>query len=148
MFMVWRLKWQRWKIGRSYAKDYKKLQKEKASREKFGEHDAEEYYAVREVEREIEFEVGRRLYDEARSLDVEIPPHSDSEMWVDDAVGERTWLSSKGRAQVRKLIDEEKARRFEVKTQWVTRLILPVLGLLIGVLGAITGLIAVLHQKK
>jgi hypothetical protein len=148
MFKVWRLRWQRWSIQRSCAKDYNKLKREKAPREKFGELDAEEYYAVQEVEQELDCEIGRRLWGEARSLDVETPPLSDDQMWFHHADGERVWLTSKGRAQVRKLIDEEKARRFEVKTQWVTRLILPLLGLIIGVLGAITGLIAVLHQKK
>ena len=148
MFKVWQLRWGRWKIQRLFAKDHQKLVKEKAPREKFDELGAEEYYAVREIERDIDSEIGLRLIREARSLDVEIPPPSDSPMWVRGDDGVRIWLSSKGRAKARKSIDEEKARRFEVKTQWVTRLILPLLGLLIGVLGAITGLIAVLHQKK
>jgi hypothetical protein len=148
MFKVWQLRWRRRTIQRLCANDHKKLTKEKASREKFEELDAEEYFAVRGVELEIDFEISRRLCDEARFLDVEIPPPSDTQMRFHGDDGQRIWLSSKGRAQVRKLIDEEKARRFEVKTLWVARLILPFLGLIIGVLGAITGLIAVLHQKR
>jgi hypothetical protein len=148
MFKVWQLRWSLWKIQRAFAKDHQKLVKEKASREEFEKLDAAEYFEVRDVEREIDCQIGRHLFDVARSLDVEIPSRSDSEMWTTRDDDMRVWLSSKGRAKVRKSVDEEKARRFEVKTQWVTRLILPLLGLLIGVLGAITGLIAVLHQKK
>jgi hypothetical protein len=148
MFKIWQLRWRRSRIQRSCAKDYRKLERQKAPKEKFEELDADEYYEVREVEQELDCETGLRLWGEARSLDVETPPLSDDQMWFHHADGKRVWLSSKGRAQVRKLIDEEAARRFEVKTQWVTRLILPLLGLIIGVLGAITSLIAVLHQKK
>jgi hypothetical protein len=57
-------------------------------------------------------------------------------------------VTPKGRAHIRKLIDEEKARRFEVKTLWVTKLILPLLAALIGIFGAVTGLVAVLQHKK
>ena len=57
-------------------------------------------------------------------------------------------LTPEGRAHIRKLIDEEKARRFKVKTLWVTKLILPLLAALIGIVGAVTGLVAVLQHKK
>ena len=57
------------------------------------------------------------------------------------------WLSAQGRGHVRKLIDEEKARRFEAKTRWVTKFIVPLLAPLVGIIGALTGLIAVLRHK-
>ena len=59
-----------------------------------------------------------------------------------------TLVTLKGRAHIRKLIDEEKARRFEVKTLWVTKFWVPLLAALIGIIGALTGLVAVLQHKK
>jgi hypothetical protein len=57
-------------------------------------------------------------------------------------------VTLKGRAHIRKLIDQEKARRFEVKTVWVTKFWVPLLAALIGIVGALTGLVAVLQHKK
>ncbi len=57
-------------------------------------------------------------------------------------------FTPRARSHLRKMIDEEKARRFEVKTLWVTKLILPLLAALIGIIGALTGLVAVLHHQK
>jgi len=49
---------------------------------------------------------------------------------------------------LRKLVDAEKARRFEIKTLWVTKFWLPLLAALVGIIGALTGLAAVLQHKK
>jgi hypothetical protein len=147
MFKVWRLKWQRWRLQHSYAKDYKNLVKKKASQDELMQLHAGEHFDVEAVEQQIDFYIGTKLSDKARSLDVEIPHFSDKQMWVHGEQG-YFWFSSKGRAHVRKLIDEERARRFEVKSQWFIKIILPTLGLVIGIVGAITGLVAVLHQKK
>jgi hypothetical protein len=46
------------------------------------------------------------------------------------------------------LIGEEKARRFEVKTLWVTKFWIPLLAASIGIIGALTGFFAVLQHKK
>jgi hypothetical protein len=57
-------------------------------------------------------------------------------MWTSDPEIRR-WFSAKGRTNLRKLIDEEKARRFEVKTLWVTKFWLPLLAALVGIIGAL-----------
>jgi hypothetical protein len=44
--------------------------------------------------------------------------------------------------------NQEKARRFEVKTLWVTKIILPLAGVLVGIIGALTGLVAVFQHWK
>jgi hypothetical protein len=56
-------------------------------------------------------------------------------------------LSPHGRSVLRSKIDAEKARRFEVKTLWVTKFWLPLLAALVGIIGAVTGLVAVLQRK-
>jgi hypothetical protein len=148
MSSLWKLKWQRWRLGRQVLKDRKKLLKRKAPREEFERLDFDEYTSFTEVEHDIDLEIGRRLFDQARSLDVDTPPANDLQMWYHDENRRNIWFTPKGRAHVRKLIDEERARRFDVKTRWVTKLILPVLAALIGIIGAITGLVAVLQHRK
>lgn len=71
-------------------------------------------------------------------------------MWTEytsDGTNYRYWLTGTGRSKVRKLIEEEKARLFEIKTLWITKLIPPVLVALIGIIGALTGFVAVLRHR-
>jgi len=92
---------------------------------------------------------GFALERTARKLEVDISQTSFPDYWEDDDGDHpRYSLSTKGRFNARKLIDEEKARRFEVKTLWVTKLIVPLLAALVGILGALTGLVAVLRHTK
>jgi hypothetical protein len=148
MFEVWNRTRELRRTQRAFAKDYRKLVKRKAPSEDFQQLDANEYFEVRQAEKALDWAVGNRLHREARSLDVEVPPTNDMEMWFHDEENPRIWFTPKGRAHVRKLIDEEKGRRFEVKTRWVTKFILPFLTALIGIIGALTGLVAVLQHKK
>jgi len=69
-------------------------------------------------------------------------------MWIGEEHSNRIWFSPKGRATVRKSIDEEKARRFDSKTRCVMKLIVSLRAALIGIIGADTGLIAVIQHKK
>ena len=59
-----------------------------------------------------------------------------------------TLLTSHGRAKVRSLVDAERSRRFEAKTLWLTKFWLPLLAALVGIIGALTGFVAVLQHKK
>jgi hypothetical protein len=140
MFEVRKLKQQIKSIERSYAKDRQKLEQKKAPQEEFQQLEFSEFSAVEEIEKEIDWIVGTRLSRQARSFDVEVPPLSDTEMWQRDEYGPRVWFTSKGRAHVRKLIEEEKFRRFESWSRWVTKVILPLLSLLLAIVGTITGL--------
>jgi len=144
MFEMWKLKRRLRKIGRTKQKETKKLKKRKADSYAFQQLEWDEQEAIKDAENFFDYKEGQRLRQQAVALDVEIPPTTDLTMWVDDT-GESglMWFTSRGRAHVRKLVDEEKARRFEVRTLWVTKIILPLAGLIIGIIGAITGLIAV-----
>lgn len=146
MFELWKLKRKIRSVQRAYAKDRAKLEKKKAPREELDQLEASEFYEVREIEKEIEKIEGGRLWRQARHLDVETPRPTEKEMWIEEFGS--LWFSPKGRAYVRKLVDEEKARRFEVKSRWVAKIIIPLLSLLVGIIGAITGLVAVLLHRK
>jgi hypothetical protein len=142
MFEVLKLKRELRSVQRAYAKKYKILLKAKAAKDVMAEHDFLEYVETDSIEKQIDKIIGIRLSHEARSLDVEVPPYSDSDMWTKDEPDGMTWFTSKGRAHARKLIDEEKTRRFEARAKWF-RLFLPLIaaGLtgFFGIAGALLG---------
>ncbi len=148
MFEVWKRKRQIQSIERTNAELRKKLEQEKAPKEEFQRLESSEFYAVETIESEIDWIVSTRLSREARALDVETPLLSEEEMWRKEEYGPRVWLTPRGRAHVRKLIDEQKARRFEAKSRWVTRIILPVLALILAIIGTITSLVNVSLSRK
>jgi hypothetical protein len=148
MFETWKFKWELWRIRHKTRKQYKKLVKRKAAKEELDQLEHYEYSVIDEAEREMDRIIGTKLFHKARMLDVETPPLSEDAMWIREEHNNRIWFSPKGRATVRKLIDEEKARRFDSKTRWAMKLIVPVLAALIGIIGAVTGLIAVIQRKK
>jgi hypothetical protein len=149
MFERWKLKRRLADINRTTARKQKELDARKADKTEYEELEWDEYGAIRDIEHGFDYIEGTRLLRVARDLDIEVPHYSDETMWVNDT-GESgfMWFTSKGRAHVRKLIDEEKARRFEVKTLWVTKFWIPLLAAGIGIIGALTGLVAVLEHKK
>ena len=157
MFELWRLAWEMRKVRRTYEKKSKRAMARKSLP---GENPKglppgifrfsialDQGMKERRIEREMDFVVGTRLHHEARKFDIETPPITDREMWTNDEEKQREFYTPKGRAYVRKLVDAEKARRFEVKTLWVTKLIIPLVASLVGILGALTGLFAILHRK-
>jgi hypothetical protein len=75
---------------------------------------------------------------QARSYDIDLPDPDDLTMWTKG--GEKGILTAKGRTYARKLIDDEKNRRFEVKVRWV-KLLTPIISSLIGLIGVLIGLV-------
>ena len=150
MFDLWKLNFKLWRIKRKYFRLGRELEKTgdlDLTKREFLENGF--YHETGHLEREVDKILGRDLFHEARRLDVETPPLANKEMWCSSRDGDSlVWLTSKGRAHVRKQIDAEKARRFEVKTLWVTKFWLPLLAALVGILGALTGLVAVLRHTK
>ena len=108
---------------------------------------ADNYLACQQIDERISRFLDSSIRQEAQELDIAFPSLGDAEMWNHDE-DNNLRLSFRGRAYLRKLIDEEKARRFEVKTLWVTKFWIPLLAASIGAIGALTGLVAVLQHKK
>ena len=129
-----------------YARDRRCLLKIKAPREELAELQFAESVDIDFYERLIDQVASVRLSNEARSLDVEVPPADDSAIWDND---ERVrWFTSKGRAHVRKLIDEEKTRRFEQRARWVRLLVPLIAAFLTGVFGIAGTLLGFLLAHK
>lgn len=148
MFEVWNLKRSRRNVVRTFRKQREALNNTNAPQDKIYALDAQEYSQVSELERTMDQEASLRLLDIARDLDVVVPTLESEGIWVQDPNTGRIWLSSHGRSMVRKLVDDERARRLEGKTRWITRLILPLLAGVVAILGALTGLIAVWQHGK
>jgi hypothetical protein len=146
MLDLWRLKRNRRKVVRAYERDRRKLREKKATREEFEALDQSEWAELQMEDDGINAFLSDQLWEEAREHDVEVPRLETA--WEHSLYGNRSYLTMATRTQVRRLIDEEKSRRFEVKTRWITRIILPIVTALVGIIGALTGLVAVFLHKK
>jgi hypothetical protein len=147
MFDLWRLKRSRRKVVRAYERDRQKLKKKEDTQPlEFEELEHHEWQALQAEDDAINAFLSDQLWHESREHDIEIPKGDG--VWEDSLYYERKYLTMATRAQLRRLIDEEKARRFDVKTRWITRIILPIIAALVGIIGSLTGLVAVLQHKK
>lgn len=144
---LWKLERKRKKLERLFDPDLTEALKARDGTKLhrlFEERDLE----LRPVAARIEELIGRRIIREARNHDVDIPSYSrDGEIWESDDSCGMTYLTPRGRSHLRKLIDEEKTRRFDVKVRWV-KLLLPLITALAGLIGVLTGLISVLHRAR
>jgi len=79
----------------------------------------------------------------AHNYDIEPPDENDQTMWEQCTDGRV--LTLKGRTCLRKLIDDEKTRRFEVRVRWL-KLMAPIVTALAALAGATTGLVLALKK--
>jgi hypothetical protein len=116
--------------------------------EKLAEVDNEMIGKVRETISEWERFKSISMIAEAWKFNIDLPSIEEKEAWLglDGAFG-LPFLSNKGKLMMRRAIDEEKTRRREVAAWWWKTVIIPILATLTGVIGALTGLVAVLHHK-
>lgn len=86
-----------------------------------------------------------KLFDEAGQLDIPHPSYSESDFW--QQTEKDPVLSTKGRLVLRRAIDEEKLRRREFSSWWWKSVLIPAITSITGLVGVVTGLVAVLHKK-
>jgi hypothetical protein len=149
MFDVWRLKIRRRKAAREFRAGRMKLRKEKKTTgDEYTRFCYEEYETLTGFDIEIDVLLSERLSQEALELDVEMPSYDDQKYWWKDEYTQVKHLTSDGRSHLRKLVDEEKTRRFEVTTRWIKliALLAPVIGAAAGLVGAMIGWVAI-HKK-
>jgi hypothetical protein len=94
----------------------------------------------------IEASLASKLIQAAQTLDLQVPPGNDLDMW--NTIAGRKVLNPKGRSHLRKLIDAERTRRREVKAWWWKNVVIPAITALTGLAGVITGMIAVIYARK
>jgi hypothetical protein len=104
------------------------------------------------LDAEIEALQSDRLIQHAQRLDLPLPsvtnPPMRDDNWYRDHKSGRRCLTVEGRHCLRAAIDAEEARRFEIKTLWVTKILLPAAGVVVAIIGALAGLIAILRHVK
>lgn len=140
---VWKLKRQIKETESRWAQDSKKLEQENAPAEKFQQLEFSMVSDIEEIQGKIDWIESNRLSRKAMSLDIAVPPSSDKEVWQREEFGPKIWLTKKGRAHVRKLIHEERTRRFEAKSRW-----LPLLSVVLAIISVLTSLVALTLQRK
>ena len=150
MFDLWRVKRRKRKVQLQFREDEAKLRKaNNATSEQFAVLDAEEYDTLKFFDATIDSILSDRVWEEARELDIDISSfQGDKSVWQSHELFDRSFLSAKARSQLRKLVDEEKTRRFEVTTRWIKliSMLAPVLGAAAGVIGAMIGWVAI-HKR-
>ena len=87
---------------------------------------------------EIERRVTDHLIEHANRLFITIPERTDQTMWRESSCGEGHLLTGKGIVTLRAGVRAEQKERREF--------IVTILAALIGIIGAITGLVAVFHK--
>lgn len=151
MFRLWRLKWDRYWENARYEKQLRPLHsRHPQNRQEIAEVEHSHLNQLNYIDTDIEILLSDSVIQEARRLDVEIPRQrgevDEDPNWEQSNFFGRVYLSTKGRSDLRRRVDEVKMRRFEVKTLWVTKFWLPLLAALVGIIGALTGLFAVLRH--
>lgn len=145
MFDLWRLKRERKLVFARYEKSIREARQQNNHLEAT-DLAQKQFDHCDYLDEQLNEAMSDAIRAEARDLDIKPPDIDSREMWWRDQAA-HPHLTPQGRYTMRKLIDEEKARRFEIKTLWVTKLILPIFAALVGIIGGLTGLIAVMHKK-
>ncbi len=140
MFEGMKYRWQLHKLENECSRIQKQYAKYKKglSGSKLQEVDSEEGSEIWPVLEEIDRLKSRRLCQIADRLMVPLPDIQDKEQWKEQSYGQGRVLTSKGLWELRKLVREEKRERREGFVVW--------LAALTGIIGAMTGLAAVLSR--
>ncbi|MBI5453613.1 MAG: hypothetical protein HY956_03195 [Deltaproteobacteria bacterium] len=100
---------------------------------------AAERFEFSRIDDEISYLNGRFLINKAERMSIPTPPITDKDdLWESSNYTGRWFLTTKGIAKVRQLIRQEQKVRLEIASHWA--------GIIIGIIGAITGLIAVIMK--
>ena len=150
-----RLAWQK-AVAASAQDEYEEALEawyEELSKQHFGKKAGNQYLSDESWERVVkarsqrDFVLSDYLLKEAKALDLVLPTRQDEGNWMpNEPLGGFT-LTPKARLALRQTIDAEKLRRYEFDTKWV-KLWIPVITALTGLIGVITGLVAVLTHAK
>jgi len=127
-------------IRKHFAKKLEQLKQDKTkSPYAYAELQSEEHFEWKLMDEAENVFRSDRILEQAIECDVEVPS-GDKELWQYTDDGERCYLSSKGRALMRDMIQKEQDRNFERWFRWVKALA-PIVTAVAAFLGAATGCI-------
>lgn len=142
-----RLAWQHTLLDRAYAKDISAARKLKDS-DRVESLERDHRFEIDLHDEEEDAHLTNTLLARARRLRVPIPHRynedkTESKHWYEGHYTGRWYLTSHGISALREEIRRELKARHEVRAQWVIWL-----SALTGVIGALTGLVALLTRKS
>lgn len=148
-FRLWQLKRRRKQLQEKYAKKRKELLAYGSKNPTAAlELQADEYYENQNTDEWIDAFRSSYLIEQAIDLDVETPPVTDdSEFWQYTDDHENWYLSRKGRDLVQDLINKKKDKDSEDWARFA-RIWVPIIAGIAGLIGTITGLVAVAYHTK
>jgi hypothetical protein len=148
-YRLWQLKRDWRKSQRAFAKRFEALEKDKSPNPYAGaELQAEEHYDDEMFAEAIETARSRYLLDQAIELDIEVVyPSDDNELWKWNDNAEHHILNRKGRDLMQDLINKKKDKNSEDWARF-SKIFVPIIAAIAGLIGTITGLVAVLQHKK
>ena len=142
----WRMAWQRALLDRAYAKDISAARKHKDN-EKVESLERDHRFEIDLHDEEEDAYLTKKLLSKARQLRVPVPHRynedkTESEHWHEGDYTGRWFLTTRGFSALREEIRREIKARHESRAHWVVWL-----SALTGVIGAVTGLVALLLHK-
>src|ERR1700675_448153 len=110
-----------WRLRRERRRIIAKAEEQRTKADKAGDPEkafqvaADCYAACKHIDDRVDWLLDQSIRQEAQELDIAMPSADELAMWQrDDEL--RLYLSSQGRFHLRKLIDQEKARRLDRKS--------------------------------
>lgn len=136
-----RLRWQEILLDRHYSRDIR-IAKKKGDRNEVASLESAHHYESELNDQEAALIHTRQLVNQARRLRVPIPPHGEKDGFWEEASQLGSWhLTEAGNVAIREAIRKELVWRREQRAHWIT-----VFSTSIGIIGALTGLVAVLRK--
>jgi hypothetical protein len=126
-------------LRENYKHQRDAVTRDKDRREKIAKINNNEEIDMMEANEEISYFTTLHLIEEAQRLIVPIPPSEGDEYWYTDTVFGRRHLTTAGVVKLRNDIRQERKARRDLP--------LVLLPMLIGLLGALTGLLAIILRK-
>jgi hypothetical protein len=127
------------KARKDYRKDIAEAKKQKENTEKIEGLLNEAWFTDDEYQDEITSLVTDHLRQKARKLMLPLPNYSDEESWEQSKFSNRYILTEKGIFDLKTKIRNEQKEILQLYLPWLT--------LIVGVIGALTGLFAVILRK-
>lgn len=138
--LLFKLYRQRNKVDKYYKKEYQEAKKT-GDRDKVQEVGSLTSFELQEVDDEIQYLEQRYIIALARQMLLAVPPVIDEEkggLWEQSNSTGKWLLTVEGLRQLRATVRAEKKERTDALSRWVT--------IIVGLIGAITGLIAVIMK--
>lgn len=147
---LWRLEWQSTRTMRAHDRTIKSLKQRKASRDEIESATQEASWDHDTFRDEIESTKSFRLIVRANRLGLPTP-HFNVDKVDEDETWERgytagAYLTRTAQPDLRSRIRQEEKERREAWAFWVKDIFVPALSVLIGIVGATAGLVALLRK--